>query len=180
MTRFTSFEMYAKELKEKLSQNMNEGKHNQTAKIVLPHTLNLFENTDCFAKLSVGERLQVQATLSVINMGYPDEVTSEYTAMFEKLCIPLKLTAPTPKKCCGETPDPTDNNEEDISAIEHPSHYNQGKIEAQAAIIDWNLSWNLANVVKYISRAGHKGDRNEDLKKALNYLYHEIYGEFYY
>lgn len=52
----------------------------------------------------------------------------------------------------------------------HPSHYNQGKFEVWDVIEDWNLDFFLGNVIKYIARAGHKGDALEDLKKAQNYL----------
>ena len=54
--------------------------------------------------------------------------------------------------------------------IFHPSHYNQGKFEVWDVIEDWNLEFFLGNVIKYIARAGHKGDALEDLKKAQNYL----------
>ena len=61
-------------------------------------------------------------------------------------------------------------------AINHPSHYNMGKYEAIEVIEDWNLNFNLGNVIKYISRAGHKDkDKTiEDLKKSLWYLDREI------
>ena len=58
--------------------------------------------------------------------------------------------------------------------INHPSHYNQGKFEAIDVIEDWQLNFNLGNTVKYISRAGHKDDIIQDLKKALWYLDREI------
>ena len=58
--------------------------------------------------------------------------------------------------------------------INHPSHYNQGKYEAIDVIEDWQLNFNLGNTVKYISRAGHKDDIVQDLKKALWYLDREI------
>jgi hypothetical protein len=63
--------------------------------------------------------------------------------------------------------------------INHPTHYNQGKIEVIDAIEDWKLGFNLGNVVKYIARAGKK-DQNKrliDLKKALWYLEREISNE---
>lgn len=63
---------------------------------------------------------------------------------------------------------------EQPEAIHHPSHYNTGKIEVIEAIDDWHLGFCLGNVVKYVARAGHKGDRLEDLKKAAWYLAHEI------
>jgi hypothetical protein len=55
-------------------------------------------------------------------------------------------------------------------AVNHPSHYNQGKIEVIDAIEDWCLDFNEGNVVKYLARSRHKGKRLEDLKKALWYL----------
>lgn len=58
--------------------------------------------------------------------------------------------------------------------INHPSHYNQGKFEAIDVIEDWKLNFNLGNTVKYISRAGHKDDIIQDLKKASWYLDREI------
>lgn len=56
------------------------------------------------------------------------------------------------------------------NVIEHPSHYNRGKIEVIDFIEDQGLSFHLGNVIKYIARAGSKGDKLEDLKKARWYL----------
>ena len=49
-----------------------------------------------------------------------------------------------------------------------------GKYEAIDVIEDWGLGFNLGNVIKYISRAGHKDDILQDLKKSLWYLQREI------
>lgn len=54
--------------------------------------------------------------------------------------------------------------------VNHPSHYNKGKIEVIDFIEDQGLSFHLGNVIKYIARAGSKGDKLEDLKKAQWYL----------
>lgn len=54
--------------------------------------------------------------------------------------------------------------------IDHPSHYNKGKIEVIDFIEDQGLSFHLGNVIKYVVRAGAKGDKLEDLKKARWYL----------
>ena len=64
--------------------------------------------------------------------------------------------------------------EEKKEMIDHPSHYNQGKFEAIDVIEDWKLNFNLGNTVKYISRAGHKDNIIQDLKKSLWYLQREI------
>ncbi|WP_207654227.1 DUF3310 domain-containing protein [Clostridium sporogenes] len=39
---------------------------------------------------------------------------------------------------------------------------------------DWNLNFNLGNAIKYIARAEHKGNKKEDLEKAVWYLEREI------
>lgn len=53
--------------------------------------------------------------------------------------------------------------------VNHPSHYNSGKIEVIDAIEDWQLGFHLGNVVKYVARSKHKNGI-EDLKKAKWYL----------
>ncbi len=56
--------------------------------------------------------------------------------------------------------------------VSHPSHYTDGSIEVIDFIQDKKLDFCRGNVVKYISRAGKKGDKSkelEDLKKARQY-----------
>lgn len=55
-------------------------------------------------------------------------------------------------------------------AVNHPSHYTRGNIEVIDFIEDQQLPYPLGNVVKYVARAGFKGDKVEDLKKAQWYL----------
>lgn len=43
-------------------------------------------------------------------------------------------------------------------------------LEVIDVIEAWGLGFHLGNAVKYILRAGAKGDRNEDLRKACRYL----------
>ena len=54
--------------------------------------------------------------------------------------------------------------------VEHPAHYKVGGIETIDFIEAKNLGYNLGNVVKYITRADHKGNKLEDLRKAQWYL----------
>lgn len=61
-----------------------------------------------------------------------------------------------------------------MSAVNHPKHYNVGKIEVIDAIEEWKLGFHLGNAVKYIARAEHKGKAVEDLEKALWYLQREL------
>lgn len=58
--------------------------------------------------------------------------------------------------------------------INHPAHYTSGGIETIDFIEAKDLNYNLGNVVKYVSRAGKKDNRAEDLKKAAWYLNREI------
>jgi hypothetical protein len=58
--------------------------------------------------------------------------------------------------------------------INHPPHYTQGGVETIDFIEAKKLGYNLGNVVKYITRADHKGSRIEDLRKAKWYLEREI------
>ncbi len=59
--------------------------------------------------------------------------------------------------------------------INRPSHYAEGRAHEPIDVIeDWQLSYRLGNVVKYVSRAGRKNCALEDLKKAKWYLQREI------
>ena len=59
-------------------------------------------------------------------------------------------------------------------SVNHPKHYIAGGIETIDFIEAKKLGYNLGNVVKYITRAGHKGNQLEDLRKAQWYLTREI------
>ena len=60
--------------------------------------------------------------------------------------------------------------------INHPHYYSEGwSNNAEVIDITENLSFNLGNVVKYVSRAGRKtDDPAEDLLKAKFYLNREL------
>jgi len=62
----------------------------------------------------------------------------------------------------------------DSDAVDHPRHYNFGTFEVIDVISDWQLGFNLGNVLKYVARADHKGKPIEDLEKARFYLDYEI------
>lgn len=63
-----------------------------------------------------------------------------------------------------------------MEAVNHPQHYNKGKIEVIDYIEDQDMNFNLGNAVKYISRAGikNKTTQIEDLEKAKWYIQREI------
>ena len=58
--------------------------------------------------------------------------------------------------------------------VNSPAHYTTGGIETIDFIEAKKLDYNLGNVVKYITRADHKGNKLEDLRKAQWYLSREI------
>ena len=58
--------------------------------------------------------------------------------------------------------------------VNHPPHYKTGGIETIDFIEAKELNYHLGNVIKYITRSDHKGNRKEDLQKALWYLQREI------
>ena len=51
--------------------------------------------------------------------------------------------------------------------VDHPDHYGgDSTYEAIRVIEAWDLGFHLGNCVKYVARAGRKGDKLEDLKRA--------------
>lgn len=56
----------------------------------------------------------------------------------------------------------------------NPAHYRVGGVECIDVIEAWGLGYHLGNAVKYICRAGRKGDAAEDLRKARWYIDREI------
>lgn len=90
-------------------------------------------------------------------------------------CLPKYSKVPKKKEAAVEPVEQTIEEQvvelpkkEDV--INHPSHYTRGKIEVIDFIEDQQLPYHLGNVIKYIARAGYKGDKLEDLKKARWYL----------
>lgn len=62
------------------------------------------------------------------------------------------------------------------NTVNHPKHYNQGRIECIEYILDKEMNFCRGNAVKYITRAGLKDPDKEieDLEKAIFYLNREI------
>ena len=62
----------------------------------------------------------------------------------------------------------------EVDMVNSPPHYKKGGIETIDFIEAKQLPYNLGNVVKYVTRAEHKGAAVEDLRKAQWYLSREI------
>ncbi len=55
----------------------------------------------------------------------------------------------------------------------NPPHYKGKRFESIDIIEDFDLGFHLGNAIKYILRAGKKGDKVLDLRKAIWYLERE-------
>jgi hypothetical protein len=58
--------------------------------------------------------------------------------------------------------------------VNHPPHYTNHPSGIEAIQVTRHMNFNLGNAVKYIWRAGQKGDPVQDLRKAIFYLQDEI------
>ena len=58
--------------------------------------------------------------------------------------------------------------------VNHPAHYTSHPSGGEAIDITRHMNFNLGNAVKYIWRAGLKGDSIEDLQKARFYISDEL------
>jgi len=58
--------------------------------------------------------------------------------------------------------------------VNHPAHYTSHPSGVECIEVTRWMNFNLGNAIKYIWRAGNKGNALEDLKKARWYLDDEI------
>lgn len=92
------------------------------------------------------------------------------------------MSADLSQLICVHCDRPCNDHDDDclmVQNINHPPHYGgaDNPYEAIKVIEAWELGFCLGNTVKYISRAGKKGEAYkelEDLKKARWYLDREI------
>lgn len=58
--------------------------------------------------------------------------------------------------------------------VNNPKHYNSHPSGIECIDIVRHMNFNRGNAIKYIWRAGDKGNEIEDLKKALWYIQDEL------
>lgn len=58
--------------------------------------------------------------------------------------------------------------------VNHPPHYTEHPSGVECIQITEHMNFNLGNAMKYIWRAGEKGEAIQDLEKARWYLNREI------
>lgn len=68
----------------------------------------------------------------------------------------------------------TDHLPPEHDAVSHPSHYTSHPSGVECIQVTEWMNFNIGNAVKYLWRAGGKGDAVEDLKKAAWYVQREI------
>lgn len=59
-------------------------------------------------------------------------------------------------------------------SVEHPAHYTSHPSGVECITVTEAFNFNIGNAVKYLWRAGLKGDAMEDLRKAEWYIRREI------
>ena len=59
-------------------------------------------------------------------------------------------------------------------SVNHPPHYNSHPSGVECITVAEHMSFNVGSAMKYLWRAGLKGDQLEDLKKAGWYISREI------
>jgi polyhydroxyalkanoate synthesis regulator phasin len=134
--------------------------------------------------MSEDDLKRVNSKIERINKMSSEELNKSIQEVMELLSRPPspKVSTPAPKVTPkpNPAPEPPKNEVEKAPAetknerVNHPTHYNTGKFEVIDVIEDWRLGFNLGNVVKYVARAEHKGNSQDDLEKALWYIQREI------
>lgn len=75
---------------------------------------------------------------------------------------------------CAEVVHPVNGSEWADDPVNHPFHYTAHPSGVECIQVAESYSFCLGNAIKYIWRAGLKGDALEDLKKAAWYVDREI------
>ena len=117
----------------------------------------------------------------VVDLSAAGSPLAKYVVQPNPRLIPSSSTDTTPRykarmQGSGDVPQVThyEFGNSNVDFVNHPPHYTTGGIETIDFIEAKKLNYNLGNVVKYITRADHKGNRAEDLRKAKWYLEREI------
>lgn len=74
----------------------------------------------------------------------------------------------------GYVPSPLKGDGYKQEAVNHPQHYQGNGIEVIDIIEAFDLNFSLGNSIKYILRADKKGNKKQDLEKAIWYLNNEL------
>lgn len=73
-----------------------------------------------------------------------------------------------------KNPIPNQTSMKKTDPVNHPAHYTKHPSGVECIDVTEWMNFNKGNAMKYIWRAGDKGDEIEDLRKAAWYLDREI------
>jgi len=97
-----------------------------------------------------------------------DEREKQWAAVMADRETSLKMLKQA-KRGVDRVPDPKSDD-----PVNHPAHYTAHPSGVECIQITEHMGFNLGNAVKYVWRAGEKGDAVEDLLKAAWYIDREI------
>jgi hypothetical protein len=125
-------------------------------------------------KYKVGDKVKIRSDLQVHKFYGPNEFTSPMREWLGQVVEINSIYQDSYLMIDGRGYIWTDEMIECLTddVVSHPSHYTDGKIEVIDFIRDKKLDFCRGNIVKYVARAGKKGDKAkelEDLKKARRY-----------
>lgn len=116
--------------------------------------------SDLAREIGKGHRVNPAGKILMQGIVTPQDEVDKYHA---------KLKNPAPY-----VPMQVEMHEPKSDPVNHPAHYKVGGIETIDFIEAKRLNYNMGNAVKYITRADHKGNRKQDLEKAIWYLKREL------
>jgi len=116
-------------------------------------------------------------TIALASSGIPfyrDSVTDMTTKRMGQLAYEAGVARAKIRMQSAEGDRQIEMFEPKADPVNNPAHYTVGGIETIDFIEAKKLGYNLGNVIKYLTRADHKGNKLEDLRKAQWYLAREI------
>lgn len=97
----------------------------------------------------------------------PRITSSQYPA--PTVSVASAKAAPSPPRGEASPPPPPVSE-----PVDHPAHYNGNPSGVECIDVVEHMPFNVGNAVKYLWRAGLKGDALEDLRKSIWYIEREI------
>jgi hypothetical protein len=143
-------------------------------KVLSPEALETLRRTAAHARAVRQEKRKARELLGEAHPYTPPKrkkkkvPSTQRVLQWDEIKKPMQEVARMVQAVTSNTPIPQ------VDMVNSPAHYKVGGIETIDFIEAKGLSYNLGNVVKYVTRAGHKGDRKQDLEKARWYLTREI------
>lgn len=147
----------------------------KSKRVLSPEALETLRRTAAYARQVRQEKRKARELLGEAHPYTPPKrrkkkapSTKQQVLQWDEIKKPMQEVARMVQAVTSNTPIPQ------VDMVNSPAHYKVGGIETIDFIEAKGLSYNLGNVVKYVTRAGYKGDPKQDLEKARWYLTREI------